>query len=108
MTLLDQGGIIRVTLCPSCVNAGTCVNRAIRGYDILFCDMFEDSGYMNMNDENKSLGKRQVSRSNREQNGKETTAALKGLCQNCVQRDTCALPRPKTGVWHCEEFEEIP
>jgi len=29
----------------------------------------------------------------------------KGLCMNCAHRDTCLLPRPESGVWHCEEYE---
>lgn len=105
--MLDQGGIVRVTLCPSCVNILSCVNRAVRGYDALFCDMFEDSGQLNMSDDITPASERHVSHLNRER-VKKSKVALKGLCQNCVQRDNCALPRPKTGVWHCEEFEEIP
>jgi len=29
-----------------------------------------------------------------------------GLCVNCVNRDTCLLPRSEGGVWHCEEYME--
>ena len=106
--MLDQGGIERVTLCSSCMNVTTCVNRAMRGYDVLFCDLFEDSESVKMKDYNRQMVEKPVSRHNRERVQKKTKVALKGLCQNCVQRETCALPRPKTGVWHCEEFEELP
>ena len=32
-------------------------------------------------------------------------AKYKGLCVNCEHRETCTLPKPKSGVWHCEEYE---
>jgi len=28
------------------------------------------------------------------------------LCATCVKRDTCTLPKPEGGVWHCEEYNE--
>jgi hypothetical protein len=28
----------------------------------------------------------------------------KGLCINCNSRDSCMLPRPESGIWHCEEY----
>ena len=35
----------------------------------------------------------------------ETTPEVKGLCVNCAHLETCRLPRPAQGVWHCEEYE---
>ena len=29
----------------------------------------------------------------------------KGLCSNCAKASYCRLPRPFSGVWHCEEYE---
>jgi len=29
----------------------------------------------------------------------------KGLCVNCIHRDTCTLPKPEGGKLHCEEYE---
>lgn len=105
--MLNQGGIARVTLCPSCMNFITCVDRAIRGYDALFCETFEESRHGEMRpttdrDENEPNRKSVIPKE------KKLLRELKGLCQNCVRRDICALPRPRTGVWHCEEFEELP
>jgi hypothetical protein len=31
--------------------------------------------------------------------------ALKGLCAHCDKRETCTLPKPEGGVWHCDEYE---
>jgi len=28
----------------------------------------------------------------------------KGLCVNCDMRETCAIRKPETGIWHCEEY----
>lgn len=106
--MLDQGGIVRVTLCPSCLNATTCVERVLRGYDALFCDLFEDSGSLNMKDCYHVKVSGPLSVPHGERTIRKPRKVVKGLCENCVKRDICALPRPKTGVWHCEEFEEIP
>ena len=29
----------------------------------------------------------------------------KGLCVNCDMRETCAIRKPETGIWHCEEYK---
>lgn len=97
-----QGGITRVTLCSSCIDASTCVNRYLRGYDVLFCDMFRDSGKTVI--EEKSAEAEPVTL-RVEKSGKKKPAEPKGLCEICIHRESCALPRPKSGVWHCEEFE---
>lgn len=28
----------------------------------------------------------------------------RGLCKECVNRQTCQYPKPPGGVWHCEEL----
>jgi hypothetical protein len=33
----------------------------------------------------------------------ETPAGL-GLCVTCEAAETCALPRPEGGIWHCEFY----
>jgi predicted AAA+ superfamily ATPase len=33
------------------------------------------------------------------------TEGVKGLCSNCSKALYCRLPRPFSGVWHCEEYE---
>ena len=97
-----QGSITRVTLCSSCVDVSDCVNRYMRGYDVLFCDMFRDSGKTSIEEVNT----RTASLSGPEKKtDTKKSSELKGLCEICIHRKTCALPRPKSGVWHCEEFE---
>ena len=29
----------------------------------------------------------------------------KGLCKNCKKNETCQLPKPEGGIWHCEDYE---
>lgn len=97
---------MRVTLCSSCVDASDCVNRYVRGYDVLFCDMFRDSGRTVVEDDGAE--NRTVLVWGKQPRRKSDPSEFKGLCQNCIYRGSCALPRPKTGVWHCEEYEELP
>jgi len=35
----------------------------------------------------------------------EDNRLYKGLCMNCAHRHYCLLPRPESGVWHCEEYD---
>ena len=91
-----------VGLCSTCNNAATCVYRAKRGFDAVYCENFNDfsgplhadekRGDAGMDDEAEKTEKITVSKS------------LKGLCVNCANRDCCTLPRPEGGVWHCEEY----
>ncbi len=41
----------------------------------------------------------------REPVGSQDTGEYKGLCVNCENRNTCSVPRPEGGVWHCEEYQ---
>jgi len=34
----------------------------------------------------------------------KTWDEYKGLCVNCDLRETCAIRKPETGIWHCEEY----
>jgi len=36
---------------------------------------------------------------------KDPPRPVMGLCSNCTHRESCGLPRPESGVWHCEEYE---
>ena len=33
------------------------------------------------------------------------SAAYKGLCRSCQNRESCTFPKPEGGVWHCEEYQ---
>lgn len=88
-----------IGLCITCNNSDTCVYRKQRGTDAIYCELFD--GYA----------------APQHGRGIEVTGAVtdgsldvgttdaKGLCMNCVHRDSCQLARPEGGVWHCEEYE---
>ena len=42
------------------------------------------------------------SRSNVEERESSIT---KDLCKNCKKNETCQLPKPEGGIWHCEDYE---
>ena len=86
-----------VGLCVTCNNAETCVFRKRRGYDALQCEMFEN--FVPTNDSKKVASVSEVAKPAAE------TAGLKGLCVNCAHANSCKLPRPASGVWHCEEYK---
>ncbi len=90
-----------IGLCATCVNAADCVYRRRRGFDALYCELFDALAP-------KTQSPGQAATVVMAARG-ETPAAedheLKGLCVNCVHRDTCQLPKPRGGVWHCEMYE---
>ncbi len=88
---------IFVGLCATCNNAADCVYRKRRGADAIYCEMFD--GYARPN----GNGKRVATIVTTLEIAKSTE--FKGLCVNCEDRDTCKLPRPEGGVWHCEEYK---
>jgi hypothetical protein len=85
-----------VGLCATCNNATDCVYRKRRGTDAIYCEMFD--GYAPPN------GKGIAPVVMVTPDIAESTE-FKGLCVNCAHRDVCKLPKPKGGVWHCEEYE---
>lgn len=90
-----------IGLCVTCNNGPTCLLRAKRGADALFCELFDDYAEPNGNGSGvtATLTERGKSLSGSSEPGR------KGLCLNCEHRDTCMLPKPESGVWHCEEYE---
>lgn len=88
-----------VGLCATCNNAESCVYRKRRGTDAIYCETFD--GYAPPNGVRaKGVPPVTVTTPETAESGE-----FKGLCVNCAHRDTCKLPRPKGGVWHCEEYE---
>jgi len=83
-------------LCSSCINAPICCLRQKRGFDAIYCEMFEVSA--------DPIG------DNRAGGNEDVTAPViepsrfKGLCINCANRETCKMVKPDEGVWHCEEY----
>ncbi len=89
-------------LCSTCNNSATCALRLRRGFDALYCEMFDDyvPPMTEVIDEVK-LGSLQTGAGSE----KTVSTPLKGLCVNCKNRETCGYPKAEGGVWHCEEYE---
>lgn len=88
----------RVGLCSSCNNASECVFRKKRGFDAIYCETFD-----NLNGDAKRVPTvlKEIDLPGIEKAAKVTHL---GLCANCENRDLCKLPKPDSGVWHCEEY----
>ncbi|RKX30529.1 MAG: hypothetical protein DRP46_05225 [Candidatus Zixiibacteriota bacterium] len=91
-----------VGLCSTCNNAATCVYRAKRGFDAVYCESFNDFSAPMHADEKR--GDTVMGDSPEKTEKVSDLRPLKGLCVNCANRDSCTLPRPESGVWHCEEY----
>ena len=88
-------------LCSSCDHAPYCTFRRFAGQTVLHCE--EWSG------ETVALGT--LGQPGLCEPPSRTVAALrlpnplpKGLCATCEEYRTCAFAKPKSGVWHCEEY----
>ena len=89
-------------LCMTCNNAPDCYYRARRG-PALFCELFD--GYALPAERKISVKAPAPADSSAPRRAAaEETAKYTGLCVNCENRRTCALPKPAGGVWHCEEY----
>ena len=97
--LIMSSAKLLVGLCATCNNAEDCVYRKRRGTDAIYCEMFDCYAPIAGNG-----GKRVANAAMMAPDTVESTG-FKGLCVNCAHRDTCMLPKPKGGVWHCEEYE---
>lgn len=86
-----------VELCVTCSKADNCAERERRGGNVTVCESYSEYVPGIGGDETTSVVVLPETEA--------TSSDLKGLCVNCVHRDDCELPRPETGVWHCENYE---
>jgi len=89
----------RPGLCKTCKNAAFCVYRSQRGFDALYCEMFE-----NKPDTDRHYGTDPIITEVSRYSKKMEQRLCKGLCTNCDNFENCQLPKPEEGVWHCEEY----
>lgn len=71
------------SVCNVCTWYSECELRNRSTKIIIQCDLFEP--------ENKAASMAKT--------------AAKGLCMNCLKKDSCKLQQRQEGVWHCEEYE---
>ena len=91
-----------IGLCATCNNAADCVYRKRSGVDVQFCELFDDRAASGDGSSAGDSDSRVAVAP--EQPQVFDVRELKGLCVNCAYRDVCKLPKPRGGVWHCEEY----
>ncbi len=88
-------------LCVTCNHAPTCTYVAGAEQPIVLCELFDD--FVNTPSGAGISPAVQVAR-NDANAVSPSVHPSKGLCANCDLSSSCALPRPDSGVWHCEEY----
>jgi hypothetical protein len=86
-------------LCLTCNNYLNCTFTRDPKRPVLFCEEFDDFTAPIVN-----VTRLSAFSDNRPDDGEKDTDKYKGLCVNCENRTTCNLPKPASGVWHCEEY----
>ena len=82
-------------LCSTCNHAEICGTRSTPQRPIFFCELFEVF----------SAPPAVTPAAAAELPGRQDVGKYRGLCVNCENRGTCALPKAEGGVWHCEEYQ---
>lgn len=101
----DDNNVFRsIGLCSTCDNLALCGHRARRRFDAQQCELFDSSGGPGMLVTETGTA-RMTSVNYDGARMSDENAAPRGLCLNCEICDTCMLPRPAEGVWHCEEYQ---
>jgi len=83
-------------LCSTCDHSKTCGGRSTAQHPILFCENFEAFVVASPVAKAAAVSRRKSRR--------QVAGNCKGLCMNCENLQTCKMPRPEGGVWHCEEY----
>ncbi|MBU2652578.1 MAG: hypothetical protein KKA81_16760 [Bacteroidetes bacterium] len=95
----------RIGLCETCLHTIRSVLRARRGADPLCCEVL-DNCRAGSSDENDFACPAQIGMDKPNEIDRALTAPRPiGLCANCAQYENCTLPRPESGVWHCEDYK---
>ena len=81
-------------LCSTCNHVEACGGRSTPQSPIFFCEQFEAFAPV---PPRAPSAPRPASTSS-------AGGDYAGLCMNCENRETCGLPHPAGGVWHCGEY----
>ncbi len=85
------------SLCANCANLSDCKAWQSNQGSIIECEMYECCS----SPQPELVG-------GKKQNVPEAAETkglhLLGLCSNCDHRRDCSLPKPSSGVWHCEMY----
>ena len=84
-------------ICSTCVHAPACAFRIYGGQPVWHCSEFEFP-------EEPDPPAHESPRESVPEVQPGDRPVPPGLCVNCEEREFCRLPRPASGVWHCEEY----
>lgn len=84
-------------LCTTCNHARNCAYIRNTELPVLFCEEFDCYTPPAIEEE-------QIEAPGPTAADMRLWDEYKGLCVNCDQRETCAIRKPETGIWHCEEY----
>lgn len=87
-------------LCAACVHGDNCVLRQMPTSPVHTCSEYDDGTPAALADVGLLAAVSKAPPSATPQR-----ALVPGLCVNCDHRESCTLPRPVGGVWHCEEYQ---
>jgi len=83
-------------LCSNCNHAKACGGRSSPKRPIFFCEEFDVFVPVPASERARAVPMQPTRR--------QSTNEPTGLCMNCDDAETCTLPKPEGGVWHCEEY----
>jgi len=90
-----------VDLCANCIHRDNCHLRQMPTTPVYECNEHDDGTPEILPDASQLLSVPEAT----ESDAAPVDDGIVGLCVNCDHRETCTLPRPAGGVWHCEEYQ---
>ena len=90
-------------LCSTCNNAPTCVFPRNPDLPVLHCEEFDGAEYQSAEAVGREDSRAAHAATSPGSEDDDSSRHL-GLCSNCDERKWCTFSKPKSGVWHCEEY----
>jgi len=84
-------------LCPTCKNAAACALSGDHQRRVWFCELYEPTDPPGGASVGESVHIPTVVQ-------EADPTRYKGLCEDCMYRETCMFMKPEGGVWHCEQY----
>ena len=85
-------------LCRTCAHASGCGYLRNPEQPVVFCEEFDSTTLPMVADAQPEAAAPTAE-------DMRLWDVYKGLCVNCDMRESCAIRKPETGIWHCEEYK---
>lgn len=103
--LTEAGGTLLFTgLCATCKKVNDCINAQHDDRTVVECEEYEEgeSAFSETVEVDVSTNTKKNKPADRKT---EKETVVEGLCETCIHRENCTIPRLEGGVWHCEHYE---